>query len=107
CGRRIVLSPVQCTGAVRIETFVRRPSSSAKRCLVSCSRSVNDPSQETMIMNVFLRAFHGDPKIKAKYLGRAQEHAKADALMRDSSLGFGKGCAVGRTLDVNDHKNYP
>jgi hypothetical protein len=53
-----------------------------------------------------LRAFHGDPKIKAKYISRIRAHRKADELIRGTGWNNGKGCAVGCTLNAYDHKAY-
>jgi hypothetical protein len=57
-----------------------------------------------------LRAFHGDPAIKQKYLARIEAHRIADEIVQ--GVGFehnGKirACAVGCTLDVYDHSRYP
>lgn len=54
-----------------------------------------------------LVAFHGDKKIKAKYLGRVRAHAKADRLIQGQGWEGGKGCAVGCTLEAYDHSRYP
>ena len=54
-----------------------------------------------------LRAFHGDPKIKAKYLARVRRHAAADELVQGTGWADGKGCAIGCTLDAYDHTRYP
>ncbi len=58
-------------------------------------------------MNTTLRAFHGDPKIKAKYIRRVRAHRKADQLIQGTGWENGKGCAVGCTLRVYDHSLYP
>ena len=55
-----------------------------------------------------MKAYHGDPKIKAKYLKRVRAHAKADQLLQ--GYGYwtdGKGCAVGCTIHGSDHSRYP
>ena len=54
-----------------------------------------------------LRAFHGDPKIKAKYLKRVRTHIKLDELRKGATGYGGKGCAVWCTLDAYDHSRYP
>ena len=57
-----------------------------------------------------LRAFHGDPAIKAKYLARVRMHRELDHLTQGvgwESDGETKGCAVGCTLDAYDHTRYP
>ena len=54
-----------------------------------------------------LIAFHGDHKIKTKYLNRVLAHQKADQILQH--YGYwknGKGCAVGCTLHSNDHLIY-
>ncbi len=51
-------------------------------------------------------SFHGDPKIKAKYLKRIRAHIKADHLIRGEGWDGTKGCAVGCTLEKYDHKAY-
>jgi hypothetical protein len=53
-------------------------------------------------------AYHGDPKIKRKYLARVRAHQKADELLQ--GYGYwrnGKGCAVGCTVHCGDHGRYP
>jgi len=53
-------------------------------------------------------AYHNDPAIKAKYLGRVRAHQKADEIMQ--AYGYwknGKGCAVGCTLHSDSHERYP
>jgi hypothetical protein len=52
-------------------------------------------------------AYHGDKKIKAKYLKRVRAHAKADRLIQGTGWENGKGCAVGCTLEAYDHARYP
>ena len=57
-----------------------------------------------------LRAFHGDPAIKDKFLQRVKRHRELDHLVQ--SYGYwndGKGCAVGCTLELNEnvHQAYP
>ena len=54
-----------------------------------------------------LRAYHGDPAIKAKYLSRVRAHAAADALTQGVGWEGGKGCAIGCTLEAYDHSRYP
>jgi hypothetical protein len=53
-----------------------------------------------------MRAFHNDPKIKAKYLKRVKAHAKADEIIRGRYWENGKGCAVGCTIEGNQHNRY-
>jgi len=53
-----------------------------------------------------LIAFHGDPKIKAKYLARVKAHRKADEIVHGYYWKKGKGCAVGCTVHSGDHRAY-
>jgi hypothetical protein len=56
-----------------------------------------------------LRAFHGDPAVKAKYAARMQAHLDADELVQ--RIGWdqrtGNGCFVGCTLHRYDHALFP
>lgn len=52
-------------------------------------------------------AYHDDPAIKAKYLGRVAAHRKADEIVQQ--YGYwrdGRGCAVGCTIHGDDHDRY-
>lgn len=52
-------------------------------------------------------AYHGDPAIRAEYLGRVAQHRAADQLLQ--SHGYwrdGKGCAVGCTVHSSNHADY-
>src|SRR5882757_372452 len=51
-------------------------------------------------------AFHGDSKIKAKYLKRVRAHAKADEIVHGKYWEDGKGCAVGCTIHDSSHAAY-
>jgi len=53
-----------------------------------------------------MKTFHGDKKIKAKYLKRLKAHAKADEIIQGTGWKNGKGCAVGCTLENYEHKQY-
>ena len=53
-----------------------------------------------------LRAYHGDPAIKLKYVGRMRAHQEADELIRGTYWKNGKGCAVGCTVHSPEHKAY-
>ena len=53
-----------------------------------------------------MKTFHGDKKIKAKYLKRLKAHAKADEIIQGTGWRNGKGCAVGCTLENYEHKQY-
>ena len=52
-------------------------------------------------------AFHGDPKVKEKYTARLKAHAAADEIIQGIGWEFGKGCAVGCTLENYNHDAYP
>jgi hypothetical protein len=56
-----------------------------------------------------MRAFHGDPKIKEKYLARVAEHMRLDQVIQGRGWipERSRGCAVGCTLDAYDHSRYP
>ena len=53
-----------------------------------------------------LIAFHGDSKIKEKYIKRVKAHAKADAIVKGIYWEDGKGCAVGCTIEGSNHSKY-
>ena len=53
-----------------------------------------------------MKAFHGDEKIKQKYVDRMTAHIDADDLVGGYGWDGGKGCAVGCTLDKYNHKAY-
>ena len=59
-----------------------------------------------MIFETSLRAFHGDPEIKEKYLARIRAHAAADEIVHGIYWQNGKGCAVGCTVHSNKHSAY-
>jgi hypothetical protein len=56
-----------------------------------------------------LRAFHGDPAIKAKYIARVRQHRLAEHLTK--GIGWEpetqRGCAIGCCLEAYDHSRYP
>jgi len=54
-----------------------------------------------------MKAFHNNLDIKHKYLERVRAHRKADNLIQGTGWRYGKGCAVGCTLEVYDHSLYP
>jgi len=60
-------------------------------------------------MTIPMIAYHGEAKIKRKYLSRIRAHAKADELLQ--SYGYwknGKGCALGCCLHADaPHALYP
>ncbi len=58
------------------------------------------------IENKPLLAFHGDMKIKKKYLARVRAHRKADEIVSGKYWENGKGCAVGCTIHGSSHKAY-
>ena len=53
-----------------------------------------------------LRAYHGDPTIKATYLARVRAHREADQLIKGIYWQHGKGCAVGCTVHSDNHAAY-
>jgi hypothetical protein len=67
-----------------------------------------DDHKDRGIVNVSppLRAFHGDPAIKAKYLARVREHRELDQIIQGKYWENGRGCAVGCTIHSNDHNRY-
>lgn len=50
-----------------------------------------------------LRAFHGDPAIKATFLARVQAHRLADDIQHGFYWEDGKGCAVGCTVHTEEY----
>lgn len=61
---------------------------------------------ETLQVRHDLVAFHGDEKIKQKYLERVRGHRKADEIIQALTWSNGKGCAVGCTLHAYHHSAY-
>ena len=53
-----------------------------------------------------LRAYHGDPAIKLKYVGRMRAHQEADELIHGTYWKSGKGCAIGCTVHSHNHTAY-
>ena len=53
-----------------------------------------------------MRAFHGDPAVKEKYLARVKAHREADEIIKGLYWEDGKGCAVGCTIHGDDHQAY-
>ncbi len=53
-----------------------------------------------------MNAFHGDEKIKQKYIDRVREHRIADQLIKGTYWEDGKGCAVGCTVHSDNHSAY-
>lgn len=53
-----------------------------------------------------MKAFHGDQRIKDKYVQRMKDHIAADELIRGIGYKENKGCAVGCTLNDYDHKKF-
>lgn len=53
-----------------------------------------------------LLAFHGDKKIKHKYLSRVRQHRLEDEIIKGTYWENGKGCAVGCTLHSSNHVAY-
>ena len=54
----------------------------------------------------FMLAYHNDPAVKAKYVGRMEAHMAADDLRHCIYWVNGKGCAVGCTIHSSDHAAY-
>ena len=53
-----------------------------------------------------MKAFHGDPKVKEKYLARVKAHREADEIVKGQYWENGKGCAVGCTIHGQAHLAY-
>jgi hypothetical protein len=53
-----------------------------------------------------MKAFHGDPAIKEKYLARLKAHHAADEIIQGVGYEGTHGCAVGCTLNAYDHRAY-
>ena len=53
-----------------------------------------------------MKAFHGDAAVKEKYLARLKAHHEADEIIQGTGWDFGRGCAVGCTLNKYDHMAY-
>ena len=53
-----------------------------------------------------MKAFHGDQKIKDKYLARVLAHQKADEIVKGQYWEKGRCCAVGCTIHSSNHKAY-
>jgi len=53
-----------------------------------------------------LTAFHSKTEIKKKYLDRVKQHEKLDEIAHGFYWENGKGCAVGCTIEGNDHMRY-
>ena len=53
-----------------------------------------------------LAAYHGDPAVKLKYVGRMRAHQKADELVHGTYWNDGRGCSVGCTIHSADYDKY-
>ena len=53
-----------------------------------------------------MKAFHNDVAIKEKYLARVKAHELADEIIKGKYWENGKGCAVGCTIEGNEHSRY-
>ncbi|MBX9670484.1 MAG: hypothetical protein K2X93_22980, partial [Candidatus Obscuribacterales bacterium] len=53
-----------------------------------------------------LLAYHGEQKIKTKYVNRVQRHRRADDIIHGTYWANGKGCAVGCTIHSENHGAY-
>ena len=56
-----------------------------------------------------MKSFLGSQEVKEKYLARVAEHRERDELVHGTYWSFGKGCAVGCTVENSDdpHSRYP
>lgn len=65
-------------------------------------------SRRTPKKNPTLRAFQGDPNIKARYLEQVGAHERADEIIQGEYWIHGKGCAVGCLMhSYNPHRLFP
>lgn len=53
-----------------------------------------------------MKTFHGKQSIKDKYIERVKAHAAADRIIKGSYWENGKGCAIGCTIESDDHEKY-
>jgi hypothetical protein len=53
-----------------------------------------------------MKAFHGDPAVKQKYLARLKAHHEADEIIQGGGWDGSHGCAVGCTLNKYNHSAY-
>lgn len=53
-----------------------------------------------------MRAFHGDLKIKEKYVNRVLAHFEADEIIKGEYWENGRGCAIGCTIHASSHLLY-
>ena len=53
-----------------------------------------------------LLAYHNDPKIKELYLTRVRAHQAHDEIVKGTYWEEGKGCAVGCTIEGDEHSRY-
>jgi len=53
-----------------------------------------------------VKAFHGDPAVKEKYLARLRAHHAADEIIQGIGYNGKHGCAVGCTLNQYNHRAY-
>jgi hypothetical protein len=67
---------------------------------------MSKPAMSTPTADAPLRAFHGDPKIRNRYLKRVRAHAAADQIIHGTYWQEGRGCAVGCTIHSDDHAAY-
>ncbi len=54
-----------------------------------------------------MQAFHNDPKVKAFYVERLQEHHRLDQIISGVGWNGTSGCNVGCILHKYDHEAYP
>ena len=53
-----------------------------------------------------LAAYHSDPAVKRKYVGRMRAHLEADEIIHGTYWTNGKGCAIGCTIHSANHDKY-
>jgi len=53
-----------------------------------------------------METFHGKQSIKDKYIKRLEDHQQADNIIKGRYWENGKGCAIGCTIEGNDHSKY-
>ena len=53
-----------------------------------------------------LISFHGKQEIKDEYIARVKDHQASDRIVKGQYWENGKGCAVGCTIEGNEHNKY-
>ena len=57
-------------------------------------------------LNRIMKTFHGKQEVKDRYVNRVKAHEKADKIIKGKYWENGKGCAVGCTIESDDHSKY-